>query len=1025
MADFDPDAYLAEPFDPDAYLAGAGKESFTQKLKAGAANMFAPEIGAAKLAMEPLQALSVPLHGAADWISRKAQAGQDKLGQIGAGNPTLEAFTTAGQGVLQGVKGVAQAGAALGSVSPVDVGLMLATGGASLTAKANALVPRLKLLAAAPAEVKAVEISKMVEQNGKKVVDEALSLAELQAKTGAPEKTQAAITMGRFPAKFTDMRRMSRPLGSAPASTTPGKPFTLQAGMDAEQQAALDAFRAKLPKTPETMSAAAPEPVPATIQTPAAPLPAAPAAPVIKAGEGFAGNINLSKYPKPVADLIKTANKSIGFAERQAQTIPELKAVGGTPEAQQLYKQIVSAPEGSVPGAIANAREVFNNEAKIVIGKLDNILSTGTDDIEKLVTLAKKGEEVSKSAKMAGQSLRVFKEAADSKLAQQLVDKAEELKIKAKATQSPLVQPYIDGLTSLQKAISKKAFDISQTTKFYRKTMEVADKVYYVYLNAILSNPMTHVRNIAGNVIFTGMKPVEKMATAVYDGLLSKLPGGVAAENTFGEAAAQIKAAGKALVGKGEKLPFDVTKMGDKLDTQLSEIPIPGTIGEIIGAPLKALKIEDDIAKSLIGQMEYAGLKARGLAGKELEAGVKKEAQYRTFQQESGPILKALVDLRDSFPGVKLVVPFLKTPTQLFMRGVERSPLGFGKVAYKAVKGNYKQAEMAADLGNATLGSMAAAFLAWQYGKGKISGSFPTDKDEQERWKAQGKLPYSIKINGRWRPLDRIEPIGGIVKIAIAGVDAFKDSEQGIPENKASEIAIRLGKELTSQSALNGFNNLSQAMSDPERYAGKVVSGIATGFVPGLSKFAADITDPYARQKSGIVETAKSKIPGLSQTLPPQRDVLGNPLKKDMFWGSQDVNTPELDFAKQLEVNLPDTKKLMKPITPLTTEEQNGYRLYVGNGIKAILQQEMAQPSYADPAAERKHIERQIGLYVDAGKSVFNVQAEFRNLGIKFSPTPQQAGYLYDNVIKNKFYKDASPEQKREAFNRIMLGGGL
>ena len=978
----------------------SAKESFMQKLGRVTDKMIGPDTAAGHMASDILRVpgtekLTQPVFGA---ISKGIGKVQDAI----SGNPTAEVLASPFKTALAAGKGIADlmAPAGLGAADLIPI------------------ASKLRFLAKAPAAIRAVEIAKVEKEVGQKAfkaATEALTPEELSSITGTAEKAKAATSFVP-PAGW----KSTAPIGSAPAPTTAGKPFTLQAGLGANNQAALEAFRAKLPKGPEIPT---PLPQAAPQAAKAAPVPVTAAAPVEAAGKGFAGNINLTKYPKPVADLISTANKSIGFAEREAQSIPELKAVGGTPEAQQLYKQIISAPEGAVPGAIANAREVFNSEAKVVIGKLDNILTAGTDDIQQLVELAKKGEEVSKSAKMAGQSLRVFQEAADSKLAQQLVDKAEELKLKAKATQSPLAQPYIDGLTALQKAISKKAFDLSQASRFYRKAMQVADQVYYVYLNAILSNPLTHIRNTAGNIVFSGMKPVEKMAAATYDGILSKLPGGVKAEHTLGEVGAQAKAAAKWIAGQGEKLPFDVAEAGGKLDVNLLEAPIGGAAGKVVGAPLALLKVEDDIAKSLIGQMEYAGLKARGLAGKELEAGVKAEALYRTFQQETGPAIKALISLRDSFPGVKYIVPFLKTPSQLFMRGAERSPLGFGKVAYKAMKGGYKQADMAADLGNATLGSTAAAFLAWQYSKGKITGSYPTDKTEREMWQAQGKTEYSMKVNGRWVPLARIEPIGSIVKIAVAGIDAFKNSEQGIPENKASEVAIRLGKELTSQSALNGFNNLSQALSDPERYAGKVAAGVSTGFIPGISKFAADVMDPYARAKQGVVETGKSKIPGLSKTLPPQRDVLGTPLQKDVFWGAKGVDTPELDFAKSLGVTLPDTKKVFQPLAPVSTEEQDKYRLFVGIRIKGLLQQEMQKQTYADPDQEKKFLENQMREYAETGRAITIANSELRDLGINISTTPEQAAYLYKNVLHDKRYKPLSKEQRREIVNRIILGG--
>lgn len=904
--------------------------------------------------------------------------GLEKIQDTAAGSPTADTLLSPFKTALSVGKFVSES---------------LAEGGIGLLDVAP-VIGRLKFLSTAPAAVKAAELSKLKSEVKPEVLKKAmdtLSPEELQAITGTPEKVKAAVSF--VPPE--NWKTINRELD---------KPFTLGSAISDKERVALESLKNKLQNKPITQTIEnASENITKKIEG--------------GVGEGFTGNINLTKYPKPVADLITEVNKKTGFAERATQTIPEIKTIGATPEAQELFKKIVSSPEGAVPGAIQNAREVFTNEAKVVLENVGDIVNFGENEFKKIESLVKKGEEISKSAKMAGQSLRVFKESTDDKIAQQLVDKVEELKLKIKANQSPLSKPYIDALTSLQQAISKKAFDLSQTSKYYREAMKLADQGFYVYLNSLLSSPLTHLRNISGSVVMAGLKPVEKVMSAAFDNILSKMPGGVKPEHAFREAIEQLKGAGKWVLGKGEKIELE---SASKLDNQL-ENPIGGVAGKIIGFPLKALKVEDDISKSLIAQMENAGLKSKGIEGEALKKAVNQEALYRTFQDQSGPIINAMSSLREKMPMARWVIPFLKTPSKIFVRGIERSPLGYGKVAYKTLKGGYKQADMAQDLGNATLGSMASAFLAWHYGKGNITGSYPTDKDEKERWLAEGITPYSVKIQGRWVPLDRIEPIGTIVKTAVASIDAFKDNPDDKIENQAENVALRLGKELTSQSALNGFNVMARALSEPDRYAGKTVSNIATGFIPGISKFAVNLTDEYARNKQGIIETAKSKIPGLSKTLPPLRDILGNPIENDIFIGRKAKDVPELEFANSLGVDLPDTKKIFNPISPINTKEQDAYRLYVGIRLKGLLQQEMFNPTYIDENKERKFIESNIKDFVENGKAIANTSAEIRRLGVNAKITDDVGIFLYKNVLKDKRYKSLSDEQKKEIINKAIL----
>ena len=1006
------------------------KESSMQKLGGGVGEFFRPH---------EIPGISKPVQTIADFVSRAAKAGEEKLGQFGAGRPTLEPLTTAGQGVLTGIRGVARLGAQFARPSVADVMTGFTASKVSIASRqTQALAKQLQLLKSAPAEIKAVEVAKLVQVKGKKAVEEAMTLAEVES-----EQTIAALNKSRLaqaahnapkplPASWQSTERI--PLGTAPGPSTTGKPFTLQAGLAEQNRAALEAFRAKLPQGPAMPPRIAQEAV--LGPKPTIPPVPAPVVPIIKAGEGFAGNINLAKYPKPVADLITSANKATGVAERLPQTIEEMKAIGATPEFRGMTEKLATLPEGGVPGEFLNYREIVNKESKYVLDNLKPSLESGGKDIDDLLALNKKLENVSKVSKMSGQILRVHKEAADSKLAQQVFDIAEQRKQEALALNSPLTASIVDGLTQIQKKVLSGKFDLMQTSKLYRETLKKSEQAYRVYLNAILSNPYTHLRNTAGNLIFAGMKPFETAAAAGVEKVRSLLPGGVAPTHTFGEAAGQLKGAarfmGQALdprnIGKGwlgnlqKGLPFDVRQAGHRLDTELAS-PISGKVGKVVDIPLTLLKIEDDIGKSLIGQMEYAGLKARGLTGEALKAGTMKEAAYRTFQEESGPIVNALIAIRDTVPGANLVVPFVKTPTQLVARGAERSPLGFLKMIGQQAKygKNYTQADYSMDMGRAVLGSSAGAFLAWQYGKGKISGAYPTDKDERTRWQAEGKTEWSYKHKGRWLPLSKIEPVGSVVKIAIAGMDVWKNKKGEMLVEQAATLAYRLGRDLGAQSSLNGFNTLAQALSEPDRKLGKVVSNVVTGFIPGASKFVTDIIDPTLRAKGGIIETAKSKIPGLSQTLPPQRDILGAPIKKDMWWGTKATATPELDFAKSLDINLPDTRTITQPITRLTTFEENQYRALVGEDMKRLLQYEMRNPSFANPEQERKYIEGQISDIVDEKKGIISTKAEFRNLGISFNPDLAQATDIYTTVIRDKDYKSASQDQKRAMMNRFIL----
>jgi hypothetical protein len=74
---------------------------------------------------------------------------------------------------------------------------------------------------------------------------------------------------------------------------------------------------------------------------------------------------------------------------------------------------------------------------------------------------------------------------------------------------------------------------------------------------------------------------------------------------------------------------------------------------------------------------------------------------------------------------------------------------------------------------------------------------------------------------------------------------------------------------------------LVQATDDPDRYGGRYVANLAASLVPfsvGMAQMAR-ATDPDLRTARGIIDTIKSRIPFLSQTLMPRYDVWGQPMQ--------------------------------------------------------------------------------------------------------------------------------------------------
>ena len=871
------------------------------------------------------------------------------------------------------------------------------------------IIGKLLLLKYAP---KALKIAKVAEIKAGtkpevfKAATEALSPAELNAITGTPEKAKAALT-------FVPPEGWKSPA----ATTTAGKPFTLQSALSEKDRAALEAFKAKLPKGPEITPRIAQgnvlAPKPAIIPTP----------PIIPAAHELAGNIRLSKYSPQAQEGIILANKATGVAERTPQTLEGMRVVGATPEGQAVFSAVAKAGSGALAGKTQLVRESLEKEASVFAQQAEAAVKAGGDELGSLFKTSpalKTEEQISKVAQSMGQTLAAFKQNASTAITKATIATLEKVKADLLATKSPFAEIHTKSIEKLQMALNKKELALSKLMPAYRKLMEVNDAAYTLWINSILSSPLTDIRNLGGNILFVVAKPVEKIMAAAVDNTLSLFTGKAPA-HTFKETVKMVKAASKFMIGKGEKLPFNPAKSGfGKLDRPIQQFP--GTIGKVIGAPTKALEIEDNLFKNLVAQMEYAALKSKGIKGDELTKRVLDEAAYRTYQDEAGPIVHWLMSGRNRVPGARWVIPFIRTPSKLLERGIERTPLGIVKIGGKLAKGVYKEAggqgKLAEDIGNTVIGSVGSAWLAWQYGKGNITGAWPKNRRESEQWKAEGRKPYSYRTTDGWVALDKIEPFGAAVKSTIVVIDTFKNmADKDIPD-KAAAAAANLGKELTRMSAFNGFNTFAQSISDPSRFASKTVSNVAAGFVPGAAKFATDyvpgLKDPLMRQKQNAVEMGQAKIPFAAKRLYPQLDIWGQPIRKEAFFTavSRERGSKELDLLKDLDLPVPKYPVKMLGVN-FSRDEAFNIRRKAGAIIKDFLSQYSGR-KILDPRGLKTEIRTGID---DINNSV----AQLEILNIDFTPNRQQSDVL-SSAINKTAYKQLLPEQRRAVLMRIILG---
>lgn len=248
-------------------------------------------------------------------------------------------------------------------------------------------------------------------------------------------------------------------------------------------------------------------------------------------------------------------------------------------------------------------------------------------------------------------------------------------------------------------------------------------------------------------------------------------------------------------------------------------------------------------------------------------------SSVRNFvSDQGGPVANA---------GVNVVAPFTKVPSAVITRLFDYTPVGPIKLVAQQLNKkspNVTQRQLVEALGEAVTGT-GGLFLGAALAKGGlITGSYPEDPKERALWDLEGKKPNSIKFGNTWLSVNYTSPLGQILGTGARAQEAAAKGATGT--DLVSQILAGAGKTVVDQSFLQGVSGGLDALTDPERSAGKFIKNQVASLVPTISGDVAKATDPLERQSSNPLEALLAKIPGARQDLNAKTDILGNDIKR-------------------------------------------------------------------------------------------------------------------------------------------------
>jgi hypothetical protein len=476
----------------------------------------------------------------------------------------------------------------------------------------------------------------------------------------------------------------------------------------------------------------------------------------------------------------------------------------------------------------------------------------------------------------------------------------------------------------------EKAFETTKMMKQISDEIPVSGlkKVALVHSMMMLLNPKTFLRNIIGNLGFTGLENVADVAAAGLDsavslltGVRTKVPPSIF-EQSKGAVRGGIEGWKEAMAGVNTmamKTQYDIPK------TTVFNGGVGGALEKLLSVELRVpdrIFYQAAYDGSIYNQMKAANITAKR-AGKEpiMEAteAMKEvavhDALYRTFQDDTA-VSAALSGLKrglnkltgsEDFGIGDVVIKFPRTPGAILTRGIEYSPAGFLKSIYEMSKPlmgkKFDQKAFVESFSRATVGSTTLYGTGALLGRlGIVSGKEDEEVDVSAAKRSLGFGNYKINVDALKRfVLSGLDPVAAKAKVGdnLLTYDWFQPA--AIPIVMGANIGKSGGLDGTSplgelvQAVINGADTLvdQPVLQGVGRYTenigyygfseatAKLLATVPASFVPTLLNQIRQLVDNQSRNtySKDTIEYAKNlvkdRLPILSQTTPGRVDPYG------------------------------------------------------------------------------------------------------------------------------------------------------
>lgn len=559
---------------------------------------------------------------------------------------------------------------------------------------------------------------------------------------------------------------------------------------------------------------------------------------------------------------------------------------------------------------------------------------------------------------------------------------------------------------------------------------------------SMLGNPRTHIRNIVGNVGFQPVRFMKDRIAAVIEAGVSAASGGkLQRTKSFATNPALYAAA-----WQDYKNVSDVLS-GNKYDDVQSIINDNRTIFKT--KPLEALRKANTNALSIedmwFKRITYAGalsgyLNANGVTADQLKSGNVDPNLLSAARDYAGQeALKATYTDRNQFSDaisslgsyrgdnifkkagselVSAVLPFKRTPANIFVRAFEYSPLGLVKGLtydlYQVKQGNMTGAQAIDNIAAGMTGTGLMLLGGLLAAAGIVSGGAGDDEKQAQFNELTGGQTYALNLPGGGSiTLDWLAPEALPFFMGVQAMESF--GEEGLTGDTITSAFASISEPMLEMSMLQSLNDLIDSVSYSDmKIPGLIGSALVSYLTQAIPTIGGQIERTFEDKRYSTYTNKDSIIPtdiqyalGKAFAKIPVLDFQQIPYIDE--WGRTESTGPLPLRAFNNFLNPAYTSQ--ENVTPLDAEIQ---RIYDATGDKAVI------PNRADKeitvATGVKMLltgEQYVRYATERGQMSFEIGTDLLNDDVFQGLTDQQKADVLDDAYS---YADAMAKASISAY---------